>query len=82
VDDDGDVDGPWVTFAKAFTGGAKLFGDRAALEALKLGEQHGIDVYRDVLREEGVDLAVRELIASELMPNQERHLTLISKYLH
>lgn len=74
--------GPWVTFAKSFTGGASFFGDKAALQALKIGEEHGLNEYKEALREEGVDMAIKDVIRSELLPNQERHLSVIDRYLH
>lgn len=74
--------GPWAGFASAFTGGASLFGDKAALQALKVGEEYGIKEYRAALQEEDVDIAVKDIIRSELLPQQERHLSVINKYLH
>src|SRR5688500_10818050 len=41
-----DGSGPWGTFAKLVEGGAKLFGDKAAIAALEEGEDHGRDDYR------------------------------------
>lgn len=37
--------GAWGTFAKAVTGTAKVFGNKAALKALKEGEEHGLKQY-------------------------------------
>lgn len=76
-----DTGGPWAGFASAFTGGASLFGDKAALQALKVGEEYGIKEYRAALQEEDVDIAVKDIIRSELLPQQERHLSVINKYL-
>src|SRR5687768_1795922 len=41
--------GAWGAFAKAVEGTAKLFGDTAALKALKEGEEHGANMYEDAL---------------------------------
>lgn len=77
-----DSSGPWGTFTTAFAGGASLFGDKAAVNALKIGEQHGLNEYKEALNDEGIRPEVKELIRSELIPNQERHLAVIENYLH
>jgi hypothetical protein len=77
-----DTSGPWGTFTTAFAGGASFFGDKAAINALKIGEQHGLDEYREALADDGVRPEVRQLIESQLIPNQERHLSVIENYLH
>lgn len=80
--DVGHTGGPWSGFASAFTGGASLFGDKAALQALKVCEEYGIKKYRAALQEDAVDIAIKDIIRSELLPQQERHLSVINKYLH
>lgn len=74
--------GPWGTFTTAFAGGASLFGDKAAINALKIGEQHGLNEYREALADDGVRAEVKQLIRTELIPSQERHLAMIENYLH
>src|SRR5437868_9721372 len=44
--------GVWGTFAKAWEGTAKLFGNTAALTALKQGEERGISDYEAALKDE------------------------------
>lgn len=41
--------GAWGAFAKAVEGTAGLFSNKAALKALKEGEEHGIKEYEDAL---------------------------------
>src|SRR5688572_24562249 len=41
--------GAWGAFAKAIEGTAKLFGNDAALKALKEGEEHGLKEYQRAL---------------------------------
>lgn len=77
-----DTSGPWGTFTTAFAGGASLFGDKAAINALKVGEQHGLNEYREALEDDGVRAEVKQIIRSELIPSQERHLAIIENYLH
>ena len=79
----GDVSssGPWGTLATAFTGGASFFGDKAALNALKIGEQHGINEYKEALASDDVNLELKEVIRAELIPQQEMHLKMIDGFL-
>lgn len=76
-----ETSGPWGTFAKTFAGGASFFGDKAAITALKVGEQHGINEYKEAINDDSINQEVKSLIQSELLPNQERHIQTINKYL-
>ena len=42
-----DDSGPWGAFARLVEGGAKMFGEKAAISALEEGEDHGLKLYRD-----------------------------------
>ncbi|HXH75645.1 MAG TPA: DUF2383 domain-containing protein [Bacteriovoracaceae bacterium] len=79
---DTQTSGPWGAFASAFTSGASLFGDKAALQALKVGEEYGIKDYKEALTDDTIDMSVKDVIRSELLPQQERHLDVINRYLH
>ncbi len=71
--------GAWGTFAKAVEGGAKIFGNAAALKALKEGEEHGVKDYEAALK--GSDLAAdcRELVNSRLLPQTRNHITVLDR---
>ena len=73
--------GPWGAFAKAFIGGASFFGDKAALKALKVGEEHGVNEYREAMKSKELDQNVKRLIETDLLPKQEMHLRTINNYL-
>lgn len=73
--------GPWGAFTQAFTGGASLFGDKAAIKALKVGEEHGRKEYQEALRNGDIDSSLREVITNELLPAQERHIRTIESYI-
>lgn len=73
--------GPWGSFASAFTGGASFFGDKAALKALKVGEEHGLKEYREAMNETRIDPELKRVIQSDLLPVQERHIKTIERYL-
>ncbi len=73
--------GPWGAFASAFTGGASLFGDKAAVQALKVGEEYGMKEYKEALADNAVSSELRQVIQSELLPQQERHISTINRYI-
>jgi len=64
--------GAWGGFAKLVEGGAKLFGEKAAIAALEEGEDHGLKLYRDRSDLEKLDLAARDFVERSLLPEQER----------
>lgn len=69
-----DHSGPWGFWAKAVEGTAKLFGDKAALKALKEGEEHGMKSYERALEDELMPLAGRDLIRGKLLPQTRAHV--------
>ena len=75
--------GAWGTFAKLVEGGAKAFGDKAAIAALEEGEDHGLKDYREELKK--LDGTARTFVESQLLPAQERThrvLSAMKKTLH
>ena len=62
--------GPWGAFTRLFEGGAKAFGERAAIAALEEGEDHGLRLYRDDI--DKLDPQSRQLVEMDLLPAQER----------
>lgn len=75
--------GLWGTFAKLVQGGADLLGEKAAIQALEEGEDHGLhDYQRDV---EQVHGEARRLVKMELLPAQKRtheRLSRLKRTLH
>jgi hypothetical protein len=67
--------GVWGDFAKAVEGAAKILGNKAALMALKTGEQHGVDEYEEALRDPDLDAGSKDLIRDKLLPRQREHVT-------
>lgn len=60
--------GVWGAFAKAVEGGAKVFGDKAAIAALEEGEDHGLKEYRadlSKLNPEARNFVEKELLAAQ-----------------
>jgi uncharacterized protein (TIGR02284 family) len=72
--------GAWGAFARLFEGGAKAFGERAAVAALEEGEDHGLKLYRDEL--DKLDPTARQMVESDLLPAQERTHQFMSTLKH
>jgi uncharacterized protein (TIGR02284 family) len=76
-----DDSGAWGTWSKTVMGAAKLFGDEAALKALKEGEESGIKDYRDVLDDTDVPGDVKSL-ATSLMSRDQQHVQQIDRLMN
>jgi hypothetical protein len=72
--------GPWGAFAKLVEGGAKLFGEKAAISALEEGEDHGRDDYKRDLKD--LDAAGRAFVEQNLLPEQMRTHQALSSLKH
>lgn len=66
--------GPWGTFAKAWVKGATLISNNAALTALKQGEEHGVDEYKEALADDTIGNDLKNEIRASMLPSQERHI--------
>lgn len=62
--------GIWGAFAKVVQIGADMLGDRLAIGALEQGEDRGLMLYAEALSV--CDPSTRTLIATELLPEQQR----------
>jgi uncharacterized protein (TIGR02284 family) len=71
--------GAWGTWAKTVMGTAKIFGDKAALTALKEGEEHGKKQYEELLKQSDIDPSSRTIIQNELLPQQEQHIRTLER---
>jgi hypothetical protein len=70
--------GAWGTWSKTVMGTAKLFGDKAALKALKEGEESGLKEYRDFAGDESAPPEVKSL-AAELAKRRESNIGLLDR---
>ena len=70
-----DSSGAWGAWAKFTQGSANLFGDAAALKSLKEGEEHGLKDYEEGI--DDIDATSAELVQNQLIPAQQRHITLL-----
>jgi hypothetical protein len=62
--------GPWGVFAKAVEGGAKVFGEKAAVAALEEGEDHGLADYKRGL--DDLEPMSRSMVTGTLLPQQQQ----------
>jgi hypothetical protein len=70
--------GTWGTWSKTVMGTAKLFGDKAALKALKEGEESGLKEYRGVANDASAPAEVTGL-ASKLVQRREAHVRFLDR---
>jgi demethoxyubiquinone hydroxylase (CLK1/Coq7/Cat5 family) len=61
--------GIWGAFAKMVEGGASVFGEKAAIDILEEGEDHGLESYRSEIPK--LDEADCMLVETQLLPAQE-----------
>ncbi|MGZ8979928.1 MAG: DUF2383 domain-containing protein [Burkholderiaceae bacterium] len=66
--------GAWGAWANTVMGASSLFGDKAALKALKEGEESGIKQYRSLIDSTDTPADVRD-VAMKLMKNDKEHCT-------
>ncbi|MGH8588512.1 MAG: DUF2383 domain-containing protein [Gammaproteobacteria bacterium] len=66
--------GAWGTWSKIVMGTAQLFGDKAALKALKEGEESGLKEYEGVLGDTGIPQQDRRTLISDLVATQRMHV--------
>jgi hypothetical protein len=71
-----DDSGAWGTWSKIVMATAKLFGDKAALKALKEGEESGLKDCEDLLQSGTVPSEVKPLIGN-LAAQQQAHIRVL-----
>jgi uncharacterized protein (TIGR02284 family) len=71
--------GAWGTWAKLVEGTAKVFGDTAALKALKEGEEHGVNSYQSALRGNDLTADCKGLISAQLLPRTQAHIPVLDR---
>jgi uncharacterized protein (TIGR02284 family) len=65
--------GAWGVWSKIVMGTAKLMGDKAALKALKEGEESGVKEYQEALHDTTMPSEVKTVLNS-LLPKQQAHI--------
>jgi len=67
-----DSSGGWGAWAKLAMSAAQVFGDSAALHALRDGEEYGLNEMRSAI--ENLDAESAELVEKAMIPAQKRHV--------
>jgi len=70
--------GAWGAFAKAVEGTAKLFGNTAALKALKEGEEHGLKEYRKAIEDDSCTPELETLLRG-FTSRQQAHIRTLDR---
>lgn len=70
--------GAWGAFAKAVEGTAKLFGNAAALKALKEGEEHGLKEYRAAIDDDSCTPELETLLRG-FASRQQAHIQTLDR---
>jgi len=71
--------GTWGAFAKTWTAASKLFGNTAALSALKQGEEHGLSDYEAAVQSDDLPPECKALVRDTLMPQTREHLQVLDR---
>ncbi len=66
--------GAWGTWSNLVTGTAKVFGEKAALKALKEGEEHGLKEYEELLEVSNIPVQFKTMIQDKFIPVQRKHI--------
>jgi uncharacterized protein (TIGR02284 family) len=74
-----DSSGPWGGWAKFVEGTAQLFGNGAALKALKEGEEHGINEYETFLEDPNADQECKDLARTQFLPQCRSHIPILDR---
>lgn len=78
--DPSDSSGAWGAWAKFVQATGNLFGDASSLKSLKEGEEHGLKDYEEGV--DDIDATSAELVANQLIPAQQRHISLLDQLIN
>lgn len=73
--------GAWGAWASTVQGTANLFGDTAALVALKNGEQKGLDDYSELVGNPDLPATLKDTIREKFMKNQQNHIEGLERFI-
>jgi hypothetical protein len=71
--------GVFGAFARTVEGFAAKVGDKAALRALREGEEHGLRAYEWALRNDALPVECHRQVEELLLPRQRRHVDLLNR---
>lgn len=73
--------GAWGACARLAERASQIFGNTAALKALKEGEEKGIRDYKEALNDEDLPAECKALIRAQLLPRTQAHVHLLDRML-
>jgi uncharacterized protein (TIGR02284 family) len=73
--------GAWGAWAKTVEGAAKIFGNAAAIKALKEGEEHGVKDYEAALNDANLAADCKDLIRNRLLPQTRSHIPVLDRFI-
>lgn len=71
--------GAWGLFAQTVEGTAALFGETAALKALKEGEEHGLKEYQEIMNDPSLRPEFKKLLTERLELRQKEHIDTLTR---
>jgi hypothetical protein len=66
--------GLWGVMVGGMLSLSKLGGPKACLSLLKEGEEHGLELYKKMLKDENIDRQQKADIKTVFIPNQKKHI--------
>lgn len=81
VKEDTKSSGVWGAFTTAYTAGAKLMGNEAALKVLNQGEEHGIKEYQEALEDDNIKPELKQTIRTQFLPKQQEHIKTLKTFM-
>lgn len=68
---------PWNVVVDTFSASDKLHADSATLQALKDGEEHGLNAYEDLLHDNKVNFQSHSYIKNICLDQQRKHIAVL-----
>jgi len=67
--------GAWGTVVQTLLSTTKVLGNEATLMTIKKGEEHGLELYQDMLKDESIAPRIKAKIETHFIPNQRKHIS-------
>ena len=72
-----EASGPWSVVVDTLGNSDKLHADSTTLKALKEGEEHGLNIYEDLLRADKVNFQSHSFIKNICLDQQIKHIAVL-----
>ena len=74
--------GLWGVMVGGMVSLSKLGGPKASLSLLKEGEEHGLELYRKMLKDDNIDRQQKADIKTVFVPNQKKHIQFLENLIN